>query len=96
MDCPIHAEPVQKDYGIDVNLYTLTPRGELEAGFIPIQVKATESPRYVSRGTMLTQRLEKADVHTWLEEPYPVILVVYDVLNTTAPDRLKPSCGLTR
>lgn len=79
LSCGFAIERISHDYGIDANLYTYSNSGELENGCIYIQLKATESPKYSKKGDFLSFAIKKSDLETWLEEPLPVILVVYDV-----------------
>lgn len=78
LSCGFSVERIYQDYGIDVNLYTYSASGELENGCIYIQSKATESPKYSKRGDFLSFAIEKSDLETWLEEPLPIVLTVYD------------------
>lgn len=66
------------DYGYDLYLYTFTGTGEVEPGYGALQVKATESPRYVGGGEFITVTLERRELEHWLAEPLPVFLVLYD------------------
>lgn len=78
LSCGFAIERISQDYGIDVNLYTYSASGELENGCVYMQVKATESPKYSKQRDFLSFAIEKSDLETWLEEPLPVVLVVYD------------------
>jgi hypothetical protein len=78
LSCGFAVERISQDYGIDVNLYTYSASGELENGCVYIQVKASGAPRYSRRGDSLSFAVRKSDLETWLEEPLPVVLVVYD------------------
>ncbi|MGB0389284.1 MAG: DUF4365 domain-containing protein [Ardenticatenaceae bacterium] len=72
-------ERVEHDYGIDLNLYTYDSNGEIENAFIFMQLKASDKPRYLKGGQYVSFSLDKSDLESWLEEPFPVILVLYDV-----------------
>lgn len=76
--CGFSVERINQDYGIDANLYTYSASGELENGCIYIQSKATECPKYSKQEDFLSFAIEKSDLETWLTEPLPVILTVYD------------------
>jgi hypothetical protein len=78
LSCGFAVERIYQDYGIDVNLYTYSATGELQNGCVYIQVKASGAPRYSKRGDFLSFAVRKSDLETWLEEPLPVVLVVYD------------------
>jgi hypothetical protein len=72
------AERIRSDYGIDLILFTFTTEGEPEPGNIYIQVKATESLRWLQDGTAAF-RVQRSDLIGWLSQLLPVILIVYDV-----------------
>jgi len=74
----------QPDYGIDLVMFTYTEGGEIENGDVRFQVKATESPRILTRQKTIAQRVSYADVKHWMYEHEPVILVVYDAKNDQA------------
>jgi len=42
------------------------------------QVKATDHLKRLAGGQTISWRIESAHLHHWLNEPMPVILVVYD------------------
>ena len=68
-------ERVAHDYGIDLILFTFTNGGELEPGNIYIQVKSTESLRWL-RDQRAAFRLDRSDLIDWLFQLLPVILIV--------------------
>ncbi|MEI7594136.1 MAG: DUF4365 domain-containing protein [Bacteroidota bacterium] len=74
-------ESIVKDYGYDLNVYTYNSNGEFENGSIFIQLKATDRPKHDAKKTALTFSADKRDLRTWFDEPYPVILVIYDAKN---------------
>ncbi|MCI0463158.1 MAG: DUF4365 domain-containing protein [Gemmataceae bacterium] len=76
--CGFSVERVRHDYGIDLILSTYNKKGEVESGEILLQVKATDWAQYVGKGQSVAYRLDRTDLHTWLGQPLPVILVVYD------------------
>jgi hypothetical protein len=82
--CGYSVERRWHDYGIDLVIATYDQRGDVENGEILVQLKATDHLKLVSRGQMVTCRIERADLRAWLHEPMPVILVVYDAANDTA------------
>lgn len=69
------------DYGYDVNLFTYDNKGEFETGNIYVQLKATDGLKLVNNGSEISFVLDKRDINLWFNEPLPVILVIYDVLN---------------
>ena len=66
------------DYGLDLLLTTFNRRGEIENGDVRLQIKATDSIKLTSARDAIGVRLEWRDLVYWLNEPLPVILVVYD------------------
>jgi hypothetical protein len=76
--CGFSVERVRHDYGIDLILFTYDAHGEVESGKVFLQLKATDRVRWVAKGAFLGFRLDRADLHAWLTEFQPVILVVYD------------------
>jgi hypothetical protein len=72
-------EKVEADYGYDVRLYTYNNDGELENGLVYIQLKATDNieDKRLKSGE-LSFSIEKQHLETWLHEPMPVILVLFD------------------
>lgn len=71
-------ECINKDYGYDLNIYTYNSTGEFENGSIFIQLKATDRPKHIKGKTAISFSADKRDLKTWYNEPYPVILVLYD------------------
>jgi len=59
-------------------LHTYTPQGEVENETVGIQLKATDSLRLSRDGQSIPFSVDRSDLEYWLEERYPVILVVYD------------------
>jgi hypothetical protein len=78
LDCAWASEPLAVDYGYDAIIYTYAPEGFIEAGNVWVQLKATDRPSYSKDGTTITWPSETKDLDLWLDEPMPVILVVYD------------------
>jgi hypothetical protein len=76
--CGFAAERVRLDYGIDLMVQTFNRRGEVESGRIYFQLKATDRLKTVAEGSSASCRIERADLLHWLEEAFPVVLVVYD------------------
>jgi hypothetical protein len=77
-------ERVFHDYGFDLMLFAYNSVGEPEPGMIYLQVKGTEKATRVEGGQAVSFRLSRADLLTWLAEPMPVILCVYDVADNVA------------
>ena len=75
--CGYTVERFWHDYGFDLLLNTYDNNGEYENGDVCLQVKATDIWKQSSRGR-LTWRLEWAHLRHWLNEPMPVVLIVYN------------------
>ncbi len=82
--CGHTIEKISSDYGYDLILYTYSSEGELENGNVYIQVKATDNVRFISKGQAVSFPLKKRDLHTWLAEPLPVMLILYDAVRDCA------------
>jgi hypothetical protein len=76
--CGYSVERIEHDYGTDLAIFTYDPRGEIESGYILVQVKATDSLRILADGKTTSFPVSRADLDHWLSEPMPYILVVYD------------------
>lgn len=82
--CGYSAERVRLDYGIDLLVRTFNRHGEVENGWIPFQLKATDRITDVAGGRAVSCRVERADLRHWLNEWEPVILVLYDAKSDVA------------
>ncbi len=82
--CGFSVERVRHDYGYDLTMSTYNEGGEFEPGGVYIQVKATDRLPLLSGGKAIPWLFNKRDLKLWLEESYPVILVVYDGQNDGA------------
>ncbi len=71
-------ERVRLDYGIDLIVHTYNRRGEFEPGRLLFQLKATDRVKSSADGTTVFCRIERRDLHHWLKELMPMILVLYD------------------
>lgn len=78
LQCGWTVQRVSPDYGVDLLLTTFNRRGEIESGTVRLQLKATDSIRVSARRNAVAVRLDLRDVVYWLNDPSPVILVVYD------------------
>jgi len=76
--CHWSAEPQRRDYGIDMTIHTYSDTGEIENGWVFVQLKATDHIAFSQSGTEVLFHLDRSDLEYWLYEPYPVILVRYD------------------
>jgi Domain of unknown function (DUF4365) len=71
------------DYGTDFLVYTFDHEGFVEGGVILLQLKATDSPRRLVDGT-LAIAIEVKDFNAWMDEPMPVVLILFDAMNDVA------------
>jgi hypothetical protein len=95
--CGFTAERVRQDYGIDVVVQTFNRRGEVEASRIFFQLKAMDRSKLLTGGAV-SCRVERVDLLHWLEEPLPVVLVLYDAKAdkgylVVRPTLLRDACG---
>jgi len=82
--CGHTIEKFSSDYGYDLIICTYGDDGELENGNIYVQLKATDNIRLTGISQSVSFSLKKKDLETWLSEPLPVILIVYDALEDCA------------
>jgi hypothetical protein len=82
--CGYTAERVRLDYGIDLVVQTFNGRGEVESSRILFQLKATDRITTVANANAVSCRIEQANLVHWLEEPFPVVLALYDARLDTA------------
>ena len=76
-------ERVEKDYGYDLVMFTYDSEGEIENGQIYLQLKATDNIKKANDKT-ITLSISTKDLNLWLEEPMPVILILYDAIQKEA------------
>jgi len=77
-------ESVEKDYGYDLLLFTYNDEGEIENGNILIQLKATDNIKLVAAKSSISLVIDVADVKSWVKEPMPVVLILYDAVKNNA------------
>jgi Domain of unknown function (DUF4365) len=78
LQCGWTVQRFNPDYGLDLLMTTFNRRGEIENGDVRLQIKATDLIKVLTGGATIAVRLEWRDMVYWLNEPLPVILVVYD------------------
>lgn len=76
------AEPPRSDYGYDLMMFTYGPGGEIESGWVPIQIKATDRLKVNEQGVVF--RIDVRDYRLWVDEFYPVFLIVFDAVRQVA------------
>lgn len=69
---------ISEDYGYDLMMTSFNERGEIEREIVYFQVKATDHLPLLADGKIISWVVDRRDLLLWLEEPFPVILVVYD------------------
>lgn len=82
--CGFAAERVEKDYGLDLLMFTYAENGEIENGHVEMQLKATDSLKLLKDGRTIALEISPKDVFYWEGEPWPVILIVYDASSDRA------------
>ncbi|MEN8221517.1 MAG: DUF4365 domain-containing protein [Pseudomonadota bacterium] len=76
-------ERVQGDYGYDLVMFTYDTDGEIENGQVYLQLKATDHINKIDNSKVAFSVSTK-DLNLWLEEPMPVILILYDAIQKEA------------
>jgi hypothetical protein len=76
--CGFTVERIRSDYGIDLLLFSFDSNGEIESGYVSIQVKATESLDWLASDPAAAFRIGRKDLVGWLRQSLPAILVAYD------------------
>jgi hypothetical protein len=66
------------DYGTDGTILTFNEEDEVEAGWVYVQVKASEKLKFSDFHNAFEFSLEKSDLELWLATIFPFILVLYD------------------
>jgi hypothetical protein len=84
LECGWTVQRFGPDYGLDLLMTTFNRRGEIENGDVRFQIKATDSLKVISSRNAISVRLEWRDMVYWLNEPLPVILVMYDARSDRA------------
>lgn len=84
LKCGFSVERIEADYGYDLQLYSYNDAGELENGLIYLQLKATDHIERYQRAIKLAYPFESAHLNLWIDEPMPVILVLFDVQSERA------------
>jgi len=76
--CGCSVQRMHSDYGYDLIMSTFNANGELEAGVVFFQVKATDSLPLLADGKTVSWVVSRRDLLSWVNEAFPVILVIYD------------------
>lgn len=78
------AERVRHDYGYDLLVATFDEFGFVEQGHVSVQIKATEHARLSANSDSVVLRLDVADILAWMENPMPVLLVIFEASSRKA------------
>jgi len=76
--CGFSIEHIEKDYGYDLEMYSYNNNGEVENGIVYLQLKSTDNIERYERKEYFSYQVEKAHLEIWLNEPMPVIIVLFD------------------
>jgi hypothetical protein len=82
--CGYTLERLRNDYGIDLELFTFGPEGDVEEGTVLLQLKATDHLRLRRGQRVFSFRIDRRDLVGWLAQSMPVILIVYDARQEVA------------
>jgi len=69
------------DYGFDAEIRTYSENGEVENGFIHVQIKSTDKIKILKKRNAVVFDLSKKDLEYWLGAIFPVIILIYDAKN---------------
>lgn len=67
-----------EDYGYDMIVNTFDDLGYAESGEIRIQLKASDSQKYIRDKTFISFAIMRKHYELWINELMPVFLVLYD------------------
>ena len=95
LQCGYSVERIEADYGYDLQIYSYDEHGELENGVVyvrfahrrlrlTVQLKATDHIKRYTREEGFSYALEKVHLDIWLNEPMPVIVILFDAQNEVA------------
>jgi len=76
--CGCSIQRMHSDYGYDLIMSTFNANGEIEAGVVFFQVKATDNLPLLADGKTVSWVVSRRDLLLWMSEAFPIILVVYD------------------
>jgi hypothetical protein len=72
------------DYGYDGMIDTFNDDGETENLSFKFQLKSTDSIKFSSVNKGFIVDLSKRDLELWINNPHPVLLILYDAQNDKA------------
>jgi len=77
--CTLHR--INIDYGFDAEIRTYSENGEVENGFIHVQIKSTDKIKILKSRNVIVFDLSKKDLEYWLAAVFPVVILIYDAKN---------------
>jgi hypothetical protein len=82
LKCGFVVQRSDPDYGYDLRLETFDERGNVEAGHMPLQLKATDDIEEYALATeeAFSFPISTKDYRLWSEEVMPVFLILYDAV----------------
>jgi len=76
--CGYTLESTKSDYGYDALIFTYGESGEVENGYMFVQLKATDHIGKYRKGGGFSFPVARKDVDLWQDEPFPVYLILFD------------------
>jgi Domain of unknown function (DUF4365) len=67
-----------RQYSYDATIHTFSEEGDYENGKVFVQIKATDKLVYSRKNKGYQVRLDVRDLDLWLDEVFPVIVVIFD------------------
>ena len=77
-------EPLRSDYGVDLTVHTFGSAGLQEPDDFNVQVKGSDKPNYLRGGEAVSVQVARNTLCLWLEQTFPLILVMYDAQKDVA------------
>jgi len=84
LKCGFSVERIEADYGYDLQIYCYNDNGEFENGVIYLQLKSTDNIDRYKRKQGFSYSFEISHLNIWINEPMPVIIVLFDAANEKA------------
>jgi len=81
LKCGFSVERIEADYGYDLQIYCYDDNGEFENGVIYLQLKSTDNIAKYRRTSGYSYSFESEHLEIWINEPMPVIIVLFDAVN---------------
>jgi len=84
LKCGFSVQRIETDYGYDLQIYCYNENGQFENGVIYLQLKSTDNINKYKKKEGFSYPFEKSHPDIWINEPMPVIIVLFDALNEKA------------